>query len=309
MAYTSKYILASAFALLILSGCSDNDSQPVVPTAKDYPDFSATIGDRKTRAIDSQWESDDMIGISGAGRTNVAYITNDGLGNFRVQTSGTQIYFPDDSETTFTAYYPWSSLNGTSVISTDTRNQTNRKSFDFLWATASGQKDAPNVNFTFDHRMVKVVLTVSPGTGMTYDEIKNFTMSLTGVRHNGSFNIADGTTTVDDESESWTFSDLAILNDAERTMTFSFILFPQVFDKPLDFLALLDMPGNNDLTLKAYIDFTGANRQKDGTAAKNEWVAGRQYNLSLTLNKTDINVAECLIKDWDEVKGDEIIVD
>ena len=61
--------------------------------------------------------------------------------------------------------------------------------------------------------------------------------------------------------------------------------------------------------LRSEIDFTPANREKDGPAAKNEWVAGRQYNLSVTLNKTDITEVECAINPWNEVKGDEIIVD
>ena len=72
---------------------------------------------------------------------------------------------------------------------------------------------------------------------------------------------------------------------------------------------MLELPDNRSHTLRADIDFTAANREKDGANAKNEWVAGRQYNLSLTLHKTDITMNECVITPWTVVRGDDITVD
>jgi len=102
---------------------------------------------------------------------------------------------------TFTAYYPWNDLaEGAEAINADTWAQAHQKSFDFLWAKASGNKASLQVAFTFTHRMTKVVLAVKPGNGVGYDEVKAALLSLEGFRHKGTFNITDGSTSVDDAS-------------------------------------------------------------------------------------------------------------
>lgn len=304
-----KYLIPSAFAIIMLAGCGNDDNEPKDTGSNDCPNFSATIVETHTRAYDRHWESGDAIGISGANRTNVCYHTNDGLGNFTVKSSGDQIYFQHDDETDFTAYYPWNDLKGSTSIKADTRDQENQKNFDFLWASGSGRKDAPNVAFEFTHAMAKVVFTVKPGTGMSYDEVKKAVLSLDGFHHSGSFNVTDGSTDLDDSREVWDFSEFANFDDTEKTATFSLIFLPQVLDEALEFSAVLEVPDNKNLSLGAKIDFTGANRDVDGDDAKNEWVAGRQYNLSLTLNKTEISLDKCEIKPWKEVTGEDIIVD
>lgn len=310
MSKASRYFLITASALVMLTGCGSKENEPDNAGGKMCPDFTATINGANSRAFDQYWEQGDEIGISGAGRTNVCYVTNDGDGSFRVKRSGEQIYFQDDNSVNFTAYYPFNNLaDGVVTINTDTKNQAQQKSFDFLWAQASGQKDAPEVSFNFTHRMTKVALTVKPGDDISYDEVRRASLSLEGIRHRGSFNTSDGGTIVGTDNETWTFSNFAQFNDADGTLTFSLIFFPQEFESPIAFLAGLELPGNNILSLRALIDFTGANRVTDGANAKNEWVAGRQYNLSLTLNKTNVSLNECVIKPWNVVTGEDVIVD
>lgn len=314
MKETPKYIMAAALAIMTFAGCGNENDELNVFDRKDSPDFTATIGSVQSRAFDNNWEQGDEIGVSGCNRTNVCYLTNSNDGKFTVKTHGEQIYFQDESEVTFTAYYPWNNLaEGVVAIDADTEVQTNQKSFDFLWAQASGKKDSPNVNFNFAHRMAKVVLTVRPGNGMSFDEVKDATLSLGGFRHTGFINITDGSTMVNgDATANWVFTGgvaPAVLDETESTVTYSLIFFPQEFDNPLAFLAELDLSDNKSYNLRAGIDFTAANSEKDGAQAKNEWVAGRQYNLSLTLHKTDITLSECVINPWNEVNGDEINVD
>lgn len=306
-----KPLITSALCLAVLAGCRGGENGPDENAVRRGPDFTATIGDAQTRALDSSWETGDEIGISGGSYTNVCYLTKDGDGRFTVKTPGDEIYFQDESEVTFTAYYPWSSLETAEAINADTWAQAYQKSFDFLWAQASGKKAAPQVAFTFAHKMTKVALAVKPGNGIGYDEVKAALLSLEGFRHKGTFNITDGSTSVDDATTAmWEFAGNgnaaynapAIFNDTEGTVTFPLIFFPQEFDAPLPFFAALA----GGQTLKAEIDFTAANREKDGAAAKNEWVAGRQYNLTVTLHKTGITLENCSIMPWDEVNGGNI---
>lgn len=312
MSKTTKHLIAAALTLVTLAGCGSDDIRPDTGTGKCRPDFTATIGGVQTRASDRQWEAGDEIGISGGSYTNVCYLTKDGDGRFTVKTPGDEIYFQDEDEVTFTACYPWYSLAAeTSAISADTWAQARQKEFDFLWAQASGKKAAPQVAFTFAHRMTKVMLTARPGNGVGYDEVKSALLSLEGFRHKGSFNIADGSTAVDDAGTAmWEFAGNenadynapATFDDAEGTVTFPLIFFPQEFDNPLPFFA--ELAGGQ--ALKATLDFTAANREKDGAAAKNEWVAGRQYNLTVTLHKTGVALDDCSIAPWSEVNGGNI---
>lgn len=315
MKKASKYLFTAVVSVITLTGCGNDNNEPDVTVRKDYPDFTATINNATSRAYDRSWERGDEIGVSGADRTNVCYVTNAGDGRFTVKTADEQIYFQDENSVTFTAYYPWNNLSaGATAIDADTKDQTKQKGFDFLWAQATGKKTSPDVAFAFAHKMVKVSLTVKPGDGMTYDEVKAARLSLGGFRHAGSFNVADGGAAVKNVAavDKWVFADNAntnhhaytIFDNSKSLVTFSLILFPQTHSNPLAFLA--EVGGNN---LSAAIDFTNANREKDGTAAKNEWVSGRQYNLTLTLHKTEITLNECIINPWIEVDGGEIPVD
>lgn len=304
---TKALYLISSVAVMALAACSSDVNE--IPVGNDCPEFSATIG--LSRAIDQSWESGDAIGVTGALRTNVCYHTPEGDGNFTVKTAGEEIYFQDANVVTFTAYYPWNNLAESVVtIAADTKEQNKQKSFDFLWATATGKKDAPNVAFNFSHKMAKVVFTVKPGEGMDFNEFGNTILSLDKFKHTGSFNVTDGTATASGNAETWVFTEFAKSDETEKTLTFSFIVFPQVLDNPLDFLAEIKLSaGNPPLNLKAAIDFTAANSEKDGNNARNEWVAGRQYNLNITLNKTEIKLGECVINPWNVVAGDDISVD
>lgn len=315
MKNSTKYFAAVALALITLSGCDNLNNEPDAEGSKDCPEFTASIGGAESRAYDQTWESADEIGISGANRINVRYVTIDGDGSFEVKTAGEQIYFQNEGETPFTAYYPWNELvESSSKINADTQEQHEQKNLDFLWAQASGKKDSPNVNFVFAHRMVKLFLTVRPGNGMSFDEVKTASLSLGGFRHSGSFNPADGSASADagETVKKWTFTGgiaPVAISEADKTVTYSFIFFPQKFDNPLEFMAELDLNGNIGYTLKADIDFTSANSMKDNAAAENEWVSSRQYNLNLTLNKTEITFNGCVIMPWNVVNGDDIFVD
>jgi len=311
MRKTTEHIIAATLALVTLAGCGSDDIGADAGTVKCRPDFTATIGGVQTRAFDRQWEAGDESGISGGGYANVCYLTKEGDGRFAVKTPGDEIYFQDEGEVAFTAYYPWNSLGTAEAISADTWAQAHQKEFDFLWAQASGKKAAPEVAFTFAHRMTKVVLAVKPGNGMDYDEVKTAVLSLEGFRHKGAFHIADGSTSVDDATTAmWEFAGNenaaynapVLFDDAEGTVTFPLIFFPQEFDAPLPFFAV---PAGGQ-TLKAALDFTDANREKDGAAARNEWVAGRRYNLTVTLHKTGIALDNCSIMPWEEVDGGNI---
>lgn len=305
-------MMAAAAVTIMLAGCNSEEGLPAGESVQGVAHFSATIHAPGTRAYDQSWEANDEIGISGTSGdkayTNVCYLTEGGNGSFTPK--GEKIYFQDDNEVTFTAYYPWNDLQGgATTITADTWGQREQKKFDFLWAQAKGSKESPDVAFTFAHKMAKVVLTVKCGDDVSYEEVKNAVLMLDGFKHGGSFNVTTGAAEATGaESAMWEFANNAdedVYNapfkrdDEKRTVSYSLIFFPQVFDSALPFTATL----TGEQFFTANLDFKNANAEKDKEQAKNEWVAGRQYNMGVVLNKTGIAVEGCTIAPWEEVPG------
>lgn len=308
-----KKILAAAAMTIMLAGCQSEDGMQVKENLQDMAHFCATIHAPGTRAYGQIWEANDEIGISGTSGdvvyTNVCHLTADGSGSFNPKDESKKIYFQDDNEVTFTAYYPWNDLTGSTTITADTWGQKEQKKFDFLWAQAKGSKEHPDVAFTFAHKMAKVVITVKRGADMSYDEVKAAVLTLDGFKHGGSFNTATGTAEATGaESAMWEFAgntENAVYNapfkndDEQQTVSYTLIFFPQVFDAALPFTA--ELTGKQSFTTN--LDFTAANAEIDKTNAKNEWVAGRQYNMGIVLNKMGITVEGCTIAAWNTVSG------
>ncbi|MDM8310231.1 fimbrillin family protein [Phocaeicola barnesiae] len=313
----------ATLAAAVLTACN-NDENNVIDTGSSQATFTAAIdGQVNTRAYDRTWEAGDAIGISGISGgityTNVQYVTDsEGTnGNFRVETSGNEIYYQDDNPVTFTAYYPWANLaSGVTTITADTRAQASQSDFDFLWSRQTGSKASPNVQFIFAHKMAKLVLTIRKGDGVSYREVQDAVLSLGGFKNNGSFNVTNGTATAtgDNLTADWTFAGNTSetgynaplsKDDTGETVSYTLILFPQEFSSPLPITATL----TGMQSFSATLDFTAANVDAGDTDAKNEWVAGRQYNLSVTLHKTDITVDGCTIQGWDEADGGNVNAD
>lgn len=318
----AKTIFMATLAAAVLTACN-NDENTVIDIGASQATFTAAIdGQVNTRAYDRTWEAGDAIGISGISGgityTNVQYITDsDGTsGNFTVGTQGNEIYYQDDNSVTFTAYYPWANLAAdATTITADTRAQASQSDFDFLWSRQTGSKASPNVQFIFAHKMAKLVLTIQKGNDVSYQEVQDAVLSLGGFKYSGTFNVTDGTTsTADDLATGWTFAGNTsetgynapfVPNATAESVSYTLILFPQEFSSPLPITATL----TGMQSFSATLDFTAANVDAGDTDAKNEWVAGRQYNLSVTLHKTDITVDGCTIQGWDEANGGNVNAD
>lgn len=305
-------------AAAVLTACN-NDENDVIDSGSSQATFTAAInGQANTRAYDQTWEANDAIGISGTSGgttyTNVQYVTTGGNGNFTAGTSGNEIYYQDDAAVTFTAYYPWTKLAAdATTITADTRAQASQSDFDFLWAQQTGSKASPNVQFLFAHKMVKLVLTIRKGDGVSYQEVQDAVLSLGGFKNNGTFNVTDGTAFATDGTVNLTFAGNTSetgynaplsKDDAAETVAYTLILFPQVFSSSLPITATI----TGEQSFSATLNFTTANIDAGDTDAQNEWVAGRQYNLSVTLHKTGITVNGSTIQGWEEADGDNIVI-
>lgn len=307
----TRNILLGTLVMMAFTACNNDDSENVVGGKQNVATFTASIDGRMgTRAYDQIWEDGDAIGITGTtgGKAyeNVQYETHGG-GNFNVSVDGSEIYYQDNNDVAFTAYYPW---NESTTITASTLEQANQKSFDFLYATGTGKKAAPNVAFNFEHKMTKVVLNILKGADISIDEVKAAKLALGGFLSEGSFDGLAGTAAA-------TAGDLATLEFANNTanedynapkresadaVAYTLILYPQTFAAALPFSATLE----GMQAFNANLDFTAANTAANDENPGNYWTGGRQYNLSITLHKTKITVENCTIQPWNEVDGGNV---
>lgn len=303
-----EYWLAAAL-LVGMTACSNDETGNAINGEPDAALFTGNIEVAHTRAFDQTWEIGDQIGISGTTGdktyTNIAYAYAGG-GDETFTAAGDKIYYQDDHDVTFTAYYPWNTtLTENATITADTWGQADQKKFDFLYAQADGGKDK-KVDFNFTHRMVKLVLTVKAGADMTYADVENAACSLENFLHEGTFDRTTGiAAATGTPSIMWFFANNAAAgeaafntptvseNEPESSVSYTLILFPQAFPSTAGNLSFAAETGGN--TYSAEIDLS----QVPGNGT-NELKAGTQYNITVNLNKTGLTVGTSTISLWDE---------
>ncbi|MCD8136641.1 MAG: fimbrillin family protein [Parabacteroides gordonii] len=291
----------------MLVACSNDETENTGTEKDNIALFTGSIEGTHTRAYNDIWEGTDKIGISGTTGektyTNVPYKRDNTNKTFVVDDGKQPIYYQDDQTVTFTAYYPWDeSLTAATTITADTRKQANQKKFDFLHATGTGSKGVP-VDFTFKHKMAKLVLIVKAGADMTYSDVESAACSLENFLHEGSFDRTTGTATATGStSVIWTFANntedetyntpTVTKDEAKASVAYTLLLFQQSFSA-------------NNLRFTAATGGTSYSTEIDLAQVpdhdnKNELQAGAQYNITINLNKTGLTVGTSSISPWDE---------
>lgn len=309
-------ILTAACCVLALAACSNEDVMPDVTdgVTDNAAQFTGNIERVITRATNTSWGQGDRIGITGTSGTtdyiNVSYTTAAGDGNFSV-TEGAGIYYQDTEDVDFTAYYPWQNeLTGKESLAFSTKEQSRQSTFDWLWASAKGNKavDKGKVQFQFYHKMSKMVLTVKAGKDVAYTEAASAVCSLDNLAITGTFNRKNGAVTADDESATLTFANSGTsaddtsdaTPDGSTSVKYGLILIPQAFtgDKMLTFTANVKTSGAEEpQTFTATLDLS----EVEGNGSKNELQLGYQYNILINVNKTGLTVGSCTIAPWTEL--------
>lgn len=318
-----KTIYLSLAAALFMASCSNDSDDNSVSNGPVAAQVTAGVNNPATRANGNQWESDEIgvmaVSVSGtpAGITstmtslykNVHYATSAitaDAANFTAtngSTSGTAygIFFQDATETvTFAAYGPYqtsaaNALPGTDgVISANTSAQADRnaqKAFDFIFASgATASKANPQIQFSganaFSHVMTRLIINVQTSTtdGFTANEVTSGTYSLSGLTHDGTFDVKTGAAqaTVSGSSTAgstpWYLNTAAIMTSEASSVSFDAILFPQTVSS-LDFEAIID-----GQSYKCQISPALA--------------AGKSYTYTITAKKQGLTVDGCKVNDW-----------
>ena len=293
-----KILYIAAVALLFAACANEEDgignNGPVAATVQ------ADIVKNITRATtDDTWSKNDAIGVyaTSSGNTtgdNKKYVTTNGDGTFEAADNNNIIYFKDNKETTFSAYYPYSeSLTDGKMDWNMAEVVENQPCMaDVLFASgATASKASPIVNFTdvehrFKHCMSLVEFKIKPGQGVKYNNYKFNRLELKGIFRSGKFDTRTGSveTAGDRGSIILNFDDVSF----ESEKSFAYIMLPQSLESnkmDIEIYLLL-----NDSEVKYTTPITpSTNGQLEG---------GKKYTYNITVKNTGITIENANIVPW-----------
>lgn len=270
-----------AFAALALTlAACNNDSENL----NDGPVAAQFIADitpaTRVNSEGTDWTDGDRIGVTGAGFINIPYVRESG----QFVPEDKTIYFDDTETKTFHAYYPYQAEGGTVSVSTAADKQGT--GIDFLFASgATGNTHNPTVSFTGDHAfhhcMSLIKFTFKAGEGIIFNGMEPADYTLDGLKHEGTFDTATGTTAVTEAAES------PITMQLGGATTSQVIILPQGVNSSLE----LKVSFNG-------LDYTTTLPNPSKPKA-NMFSAGYAYTYNITLNNMGITVEEPEITPWE----------
>lgn len=281
----TRFFAFAALALTLAACNNDNENLNDGPVAAKF--IADITPATRVNQDGTDWTDGDRIGVTGAGFTNVPYKRENG----KFVTDGTTIYFNDTETKTFNAYYPYQSDGGTVTVNTAADKQG--PGIDFLFASgAKGSTRSPEVSFTdktdkggadnsFHHRMSLIKFTFKAGDGLIFNGMEPADYTLDGLKHEGTFDTATGTTAVTAAVES------PITMQLGGATTSQVIILPQGVTTSLD----LTVSFNG-------LDYTTTLPNPSKPEA-NLFSAGYAYTYNITLNNKGITVEEPEITPWE----------
>lgn len=283
----TRFFAFPALALTLAACNNDNENLNDGPVAAK---FTADIYESVSTRVNqdgTDWTDGDRIGITGAGFINIPYVRESG----QFVPEDKTIYFNDTETKTFNAYYPYQSDGGTVSVSTAADKQGS--GIDFLFASgATGDTHNPEVSFTdktaeggadnsFHHRMSLIKFTFKAGNGIIFNGMEPADYTLDGLKHEGTFDTATGTTAVTEAAES------PITMQLGGATTSQVIILPQGVNSSLE----LKVSFNG-------LDYTTTLPNPSKPKA-NMFSAGYAYTYNITLNNMGITVEEPEITPWE----------
>lgn len=290
-------LCAAAVLLPAFTSCTNDETFDPLADGPVPMSFTADIDGVATRAINTGFEADDVVGIipmkNGSvesAQENLAYTYNGSA--FK---ANPPYYFQDRDAVTFNAYYPYyENLANDYTIAIDTRisNQNTEHGWrknDYLFASAEADVKSPSVSYTadqaFKHVMSSIAFKFIAGTADGVTDLEPLTgYTLGSLVVDGTFDCSKGIAalTENETAESITVDGISCAEKETEHISAPLIVLPQ------------DVPGGKfTLTVKYN------NADYTATLTLDRLAAGTRYEFPVTIKNTGLEIGEAEIKDWE----------
>lgn len=216
-----RFLIAALALTTLLAACSDKENEPYNADGRIALSIHANIrqnadaatradarslADAATRADDTDWQSNDAIGIimldAGTttvteGKTNYKYLTATGNGTFAPDGKEQTAYFPTNSvPVDILAYYPYTTaVNARNLrIPVDVSRQDNLPAIDLMTPDKKAECSAkqPEVTLAFNHRLCKLILQVVTDETTAGIDLNNAQATLNGTTLTAEWDLTTG---------------------------------------------------------------------------------------------------------------------
>ena len=294
-----RFLYIAAAALLFAACANEEDgignNGPVAATVQ--ADISNNIKTRGT-ADNNSWTAGDAIGVyvTSSGNTtgdNKKYVTTNGDGTFEAADNNNIIYFKDNKETTFSAYYPYNKFLTDGKMNWNIAEvEANQPcKADVLFASgATASKASPTVKFTdaehrFKHCMSLVKFIIKPGMGIDQSENILRGLHLNGIYKTGKFDTKTGAIESAQYRTSYPYN---FSTSFDKESSVEMIMLPQKLENDMMEIEVDLQVGDELNTYKATLT----------PATDYQFKGGYKYTYVVKVNNTSITIAEADIEPW-----------
>lgn len=173
-----KRAQAVMLACSLLASCSINNTEDTVPLPEGkYPlQLTAEVTQPQTRAGGKNaWTGGEEIGVTMEGMPEPKTYVMDASGKAEPADAENIIYWKSTATARITAWTPHPAKPNVDISD----QSGGFAAYDLLYATATGQYGQP-VALKFTHRMAKVIIELTAGTGMTAESLENASVTIFG---------------------------------------------------------------------------------------------------------------------------------
>ena len=275
----TRFFAFAALALTLAACNNDNENLNDGPVAAKF--IADITPATRVNSEGTDWTDGDRIGVTGAGFTNVPYKRENGkfvTRQHRSRQAGHGHRLPLCLGSHGQHPQPDGELHRQN-------RQTHNPEVSFTDKTAEGGADN-----SFHHRMSLIKFTFKPGDGLIFNGMEPADYTLDGLKHEGTFDTATGTTAVTAAVES------PITMQLGGATTSQVIILPQGVTTSLD----LKVSFNG-------LDYTTTLPNPSKPEA-NQFSAGYAYTYNITLNNKGITVEEPEITPWEPGDSNDVSI-
>lgn len=199
----ASFILGAALAAIVFVGCGKGEDTPPKGETQESPQITGSIQDR-TEGGGETWTSGDAIGVYMLGsnatveEANRRYTATPAgqSASFAPAAADQTLCFPADGATRdFAAYYPHATIGKDNLYKVEVTDQSSQAAIDLMGAAkvTGKSKSDPKVAFVFEHKLVKLNITIkADGVSLSDNDLAGTTAAITHQQTQATYDVAAG---------------------------------------------------------------------------------------------------------------------